>query len=480
MALILPVLAGRAQALPPDDKCEVHVKPKIGISCGGHKLDLTVSFRYRPEWWNAFKGETDTFHGLRTRVGAMYSYEDAVAIFAEFQDARTLGLSPFTSGVGGAYRTWGDGNDPNGQDLRQMWVEIRPITGLAIRGGRQDINLGTQAMYAEAAWKYVKIKRASQRLVGTVGWSTVERTNDGFMGQYDTEGYNYYAFIANPTTGVFDHSKAYSRQKDIIYGGLSVTAKRGTWLDNTEFRGFFLGYDDDRPIHQGGKPKHVNIYTLGASMISVYPLGPGNFDVLLWAAGQAGTFNGTDQVAGAVIGEFGYQLPEVFAKPWFRIGVNYASGGDPSDSTNNTFFNMLPTNHLYYGFADQFAYQNLVDFFLQLMLKPHERVSINAMYHEFWLADDQDAWYFGTGAFTKKSGASGTGNFGYGARPSGGDSKLGREIDVVVNINVYKGVSVQGGYSKLWGGDVVDNLHAAGTFGREKIDWGYLQLSLQY
>jgi hypothetical protein len=479
LALVLPFVAGHAQALPPDPKCEVHVTPSIGLSCGDHKFDISLTHRFRTEFWDAWMGTTDTFYGLRTRVGAKYSYQDAVILFGEFQDVRTYGLGSETSGAGGLYRAWGGGSTPGrtkGAHMRQVWAEVRPIAGLAIRGGRQDIKLGTQALYPEGNWKYVKVKRASQRLVGTVGWSNVERSNDGFTVQYDTDGYNYYAFVANPTTGVFDHDSAYHRQKDIVYGGLSVTAKRDTWLDNTEFRGFFLGYSDDRKISNGGLPDEVEVWTLGGSVIGIYPLGPGNLDVLFWGAGQAGRFNGQDLIAGALIGEFGYQLTEIYSKPWFRAGVNYASGDNNGEGTLNTFFNMLPTNHLYYGFADQLAFQNLVDFFLQLMLKPHEKVSINLMFHQFWMADDDGFQWRGSGAFTKDA----PGNFGYAPRGTGGDSQFAKEVDIIVNVNVYKRFAVQAGFAKVWGEDVIDNNVAGAVLNDDTVDWGYLQFTLKY
>jgi hypothetical protein len=208
-------------------------------------------------------------------------------------------------------------------------------------------------------------------------------------------------------------------------------------------------------------------------VIGIYPAGPGNFDALLWGAGQAGNFNGRDHLAGALVAEAGYQFTEVYSKPWLRTGVNVASGGGASGD-HNTFHNMLPTNHLYYGFADALAFQNLVDVFAQLQFKPHERVAVNLMFHQFWLANDNDAQYFGTGAFNQ------TGNFGYGGRPSGGDTKFGKELDVIVNVNLCTGVSLQGGYAHIWGDDVVDNLVAAGTFADDELDWAYLQLTLKY
>ncbi len=136
---------------------------------------------------------------------------------------------------------------------------------------------------------------------------------------------------------------------------------------------------------------------------------------------------------------------------------------------------MLPTNHLYYGFADQFAFQNLLDVFGQLMLKPHEKVGINFMVHHFRLVDSDDGQYFGTGAFTTKNG-----NFGFGANPSCGKHEVGTEIDVVVDVKLHKHVSVQGGYSYIWGGDVWEANKNAGRWVDADVEFGYLQLALNY
>ena len=155
-------------------------------------------------------------------------------------------------------------------------------------------------------------------------------------------------------------------------------------------------------------------------------------------------------------------------KPWFRVGVNYASGDDdPTDGDHHTFFNMLPTNHLYYGFADQWAFQNLVDWFAQLMLKPHEKVGINLMLHQFYLANDNDARYFGTGAFNKEV-------FGFGAQPSRGYGAGGTEIDAVANYDFNKHLSIQGGYAYMWGRGIFN------TSSNPNVSFGYLQLTLKY
>jgi hypothetical protein len=468
---LLPSAAGASPATGQEQRTDgCRVTPSLGCVWGEHRVDLSLDTRLRAEYWRARTSKSDIFYAARTRVRLKYSYGTLLALFGEFQDARLWSLSPNSSGAAGIYRAFSRGeSDVDSQRIRQLYLDLNPVDGLGIRIGRQDIKLGTEVMYPEANWKYVKIKRGSQRLVGTVGWTHVERSNDGIAFSYDTgAGHHLYGFAAQPTTGVFEVRDAYERQDDITYGGLTWTVKRDTWLPNTEIRLFGLVYDDKRSVGDGGLPDSVTVYSGGAAVVGIYPIGPGSLDVLGWGAYQFGRYNGLDHSAGAAILEAGYQLSELPLKPWFRVGVNYASGdGDPTDGDHQTFFNILPTNHLYYGFADQWAFQNLVDWFAQLLLKPHEKVRVNLMLHHFYLADDNDARYFGTGAFNKKV-------LGFGAQPSRGYGAGGTEIDAVASYNFNEHVSIEGGYAYMWGRGVFN------TSNNRNVSFGYLQLALRY
>jgi hypothetical protein len=218
----------------------------------------------------------------------------------------------------------------------------------------------------------VKTSRIGERLIGSVGWSHEERAGDGVTAGLDLGGHHLFAFAARPTTGVFAVETAYRPLHDIRFAGGSWTVKRGSALPNTELSFFGIAYEDERNPDRGGLAEGLEVYTLGAHAVGVYPLGPGKLDLLLWGAGQFGDYDGLDHRAGALLAELGYQLPGLFAKPWLRAGVNAASGdGDPADGEHHTFFNLLPTNHLYSGFADQVEFQNLIDAFLQLKATPH-------------------------------------------------------------------------------------------------------------
>ena len=467
---LLAALGGRAAlAEPPVLPEGFHTAPGLGWKSGDHRVDLSLQHVSRVESWDARVDSSDTFYAERTRVGVRYGWRELLTLFAEFQNTYVGGLAADTSGPGASYRGTMDGRrSDHSNHLRQLYAEVLPRPSLALRAGRFDVRAGLEVTYPEPDWAYLKTQRLSQRLVGTVGWSIVERSNDGAQLALGLGGHHLLAFAAKPTTGAFEVHDAYERQDDILYGGIAWTVKRGTWLPGTEFQLFGLGYRDDRPVDDGGLAHPVEVFTGGASLLAVHPLGPGNLDVLLWAAAQGGSYDDLDHAAGAGIAEIGYRLAQAPGQPWLRVGLNAASGdGDPGDGDHHTFFNVLPSNHLYYGFADQLAFQNLVDWFAQLKLAPAPRLDLNLFVHQFGLADEDDARYAGTGAFDRRS-------FGFAAQPSGGRRSVGTEIDAIVAWAPAGWLSLEAGYCHLFGHAVFDR------FADEDTRFGYVMLSLRY
>jgi len=239
-----------------------------------------------------------------------------------------------------------------------------------------------------------------------------------------------------------------------------------------------MGYSDTRnPAEVAGLFGDIEVYTLGGSLLGVYSVGKGRVDTLLWGAFQFGEYadqgpttgvRNRDQSAGAVVAEVGYQRTDLWAQPWLRIGVNWASGdANPDDNDRNTFFNMLPTNHLYYGYTDQLAFQNLTDLLLQLKLTPIEKLGVELSYHRFWLDSSADFRWAGTGAFSRS-------NLGFVRGASNGSTDVGQELDIMLTYPVNPWLSVLGGYSKLWGGDVFTAAPDSDT------DFTYLQMQIKY
>jgi hypothetical protein len=487
---LLPVSA-LAEADEADESDGLRLTPEISWSKGDHQFTLHFNTRLRWERWEALTNKSDNIYAARTRASGDYIWNDQLRLFAEGQHATVRDLDSSASGAAGLYRSNAHRpgrNSVDGFRVRQLFAEARLDSENWFRVGRQDINAGTMVGYKEGNWKYLKNKRLSQRLVGTVGWTHGERSYDGASGRMEQDGHVLHLYVAEPTTGVFEIDRGYKRQKDVIFGGFDWTVERGTWLENTELGVFFVGYSDDRDVDEvSGLFGDIEVYTFGFSSLGVYPVGPGNLDVILWGAFQLGSYadsvpTGTpaatppvtrtlDQIAGAGIAEIGYQLPDVWGKPWLRTGVNFATGdSDPDDGNRNSFFNILPTNHLYYGYADALAFSNLIDLLVQLKLSPLPKLGLELAFHQFWLYTADDTRYFGSGAFAKSS-------LGYGRSPSNGANNVGQEIDFVVNYKVNKHLGLMAGVAHLFGGKVLSRNPALAD---EDVSWAFFQVALSY
>ena len=99
---------------------------------------------------------------------------------------------------------------------------------------------------------------------------------------------------------------------------------------------------------------------------------------MAYGFGQFGDWQSQDQRAWAYGVELGYRLPDVWAKPWMRVGINSGSGDtNPDDDQHGTFFQMLPTAWLY----AQFPFYNMMnnqDVFVQWIVDPHPMVTLRA------------------------------------------------------------------------------------------------------
>ena len=464
-------------------------RPDIGWKHGDHRFDLKLNSRFRWERWQANRNGGDNIYAFRTRLSGDYIWKDRLRLFAEGQYANVFDLDGTPNGAAGLYRANAHNFPSSNADsfrVSKLFGEARLDSENWLRVGRQNLKNASAISYEEGNWKYLKNKRLERRLLGGVEWTHGERAYDGFSARMEQEGHVLHLYAAEPTTGVFEIDRGYKRQKDVIFGGLEWTIERGTWLENTELSAFFVGYSDDRdPQKVAGYFGEIKVYTFGFSALGVYPVGPGNFDLLLWGAVQLGQYidvvpGGTpaaprtrrlDQVAGAGIAEIGYQLPDVWGKPWLRTGVNLASGDNsPGDGDRNTFFNILPTNHLYYGYADALAFSNVIDLMVQLKLSPCPKLGLELAFHQFWLLTQNDFRYFGTGAFEPRS-------LGYDRSPSNNSNNVGQEIDFVMNYKVNKHLGLMAGVAHLFGGGVLSRNAALPD---KDVNWAFFQVAFSY
>ena len=435
-------------------------------------LDVRFDTFLRYEYSDARVPKAEDFVGSRSRLGLQYGEGKAFSLFGEVQYALVTGLSENANAAAALYR--GDtesGVDDTNSALKvsQLWAQVIPLATARLRLGRQPIKMGSLTIYPEVDWNYLKQGRLAQRLVGTTDGTYGVRSYDGISGLFNFVGYDLHVFAAQPTTGVFAIRTGLEQQKDVLVAAAELTMRRGTGPENTEATAFLLGYSDTRnPAAVAGLFGDIRIYTLGGSLLGVYPMQAGRLDALLWGAYQFGTYTDAvsnsarklDHNAWALVGEIGYQFISLPMAPWIRTGINAASGDDdPGDRVHRTFFNVLPANFPYYGNTNQLAFQNLVNWFAQLRFTPAPRLDVQIYLHRFWLASDDDGRYFGPGAFNRR-------DLGFGRSPSNGSRDVGTEVDVVMSYRVGDRWSLAAGYAYMSGGDVFQGKDTRWAFGQ--------------
>ena len=162
---------------------------------------------------------------------------------------------------------------------------------------------------------------------------------------------------------------------------------------------------------------------------------------------QAGSREDCVSAAGAFDIEGGMR----FAKWSARAGWYRSSGdGNASDGDHETFFQILPTPRIYARFPFYNA-MNSDDAFVQITAKPHAKVSLRSELHRLKLADENDLWYVGGGAFDDKV-------FGFTARPSSRKSDLATVLDLSADITVNATTTLTLYAGRVAGGEIVRSI----------------------
>ncbi len=213
-------------------------------------------------------------------------------------------------------------------------------------------------------------------------------------------------------------------------------------------------------------------------MVGLYPAGDaGLLDVLVWATYQWGEYGIADQAAYAVIVEAGYQLKQLAVRPWLRLGCAHASGdARPESGVHKTFFNLTPTNHPYYGSMDTIALSNLINPYVQFLLKLSSRLELQIEGHVFGLHKDRDSWYSGSGPSSNKTfGYLGGYNVTSGEirRLTHGHTLVGAELDLNLTYYATSGLSFAGTYARFFGAEGARAVYPA----RSNADWVFLQVT---
>lgn len=363
----------------------------------------------------------------------------------------------------------GDDRNPNPEsdgpiDLHQAYITLGDPSKfpLLAKVGRQELVYG------------------DERLVGASDWSNLLRVFDAAKLRFQTADVWVDGFVGRP---VIVDDNGFNLPNDYEYlSGLYASTR--TWIPNQETQLYFLARNagvgsltanaGGAPQSGGGSPR--DIYTFGLRVKSL----PGNFagwDYEAELAGQVGRFKQTDagpsldQEALAAHVAGGYTWSAVTASPRLGLEYNYASGdSDPNDTRHETFDNLFPTNHKFYGYMDFVSLQNIHDLRLSASFKPFKTLTAAVDYHNFWLADTHDSFYTVSGA--PRAGG------GYGINPTY-PGHVGSEVDLLLTYTPRRFAILQAGYGHFFvGGYVQSSLAASG--GATDADFLYGQFTLNF
>ncbi|HRN81793.1 MAG TPA: alginate export family protein [Nitrosomonas europaea] len=378
-------------------------------------------------FWYRYMHETDSrlnaaginndYHLLRTRLHADLWYQDQFRLFAEMLDARALGLDLSALAI-----------DKNHTDMLNLFADVKLgqfMDGPAyLRVGRQELLYG------------------SQRLISTLDWANTRRTFQGVKTFWQTPAFNLDAFWVRPM--VTEPNQFDNWDKDRNFVGLWGTYKAipGQVLDL-----YYLSLIDNRNVSpanitQGNVLQGDSVlHTIGARWV-------GDYERILYELEgmyQFGKRSHLDISAFSIASGVGYQLP-LPMNPQFWLRYDFASGDkNHRDGRSNTFNQLFPFGHYYFGYIDQVGRQNIHDFNAQFTLHPQPWVTFLGQYHRFYLANKRDYLYNAAGAGTIRdiTGQSG--------------SHIGDEIDFTINFHLSRHQDVLLGYSKLFTGEFLKN-----------------------
>ncbi|MBL8151784.1 MAG: alginate export family protein [Blastocatellia bacterium] len=388
-------------------------------------------------------------------------------------------------GLGGNYAA-ASGDERVGFFLKQLFLRWKFTKGsytTALRAGRFEYSDGLELQSPNPTVNTLKRQRIAERLLGPFGFTHVGRSFDGVHFNTGTAQTSLTLLAARPTVGVFQVEGAGNLEDvNFFYTSFNralhpTTVSGGQKQFQGEARLFALYYRDSRQVLKvDNRPlaarvadrDPISITTIGGNYLRAIKAGKGTADVLVWGAFQVGSFGRLDQRAGSIAVEGGYQ-PNLALKPWFRAGYFRSTGdGDPTDNTQNTFFQILPTPRIY-ARMPFFNLMNNQDVFVQTILRPSKKLNLRADLHNLRLSNSKDLWYLGGGAFQRET-------FGFVGRPSNGKKSLANLLDLSVDYQFSPHIGLSFYYAQIFGGDVIKRIYPTGKNGH----LGYAEFTYKF
>ncbi|MDX8391489.1 MAG: alginate export family protein [Mariprofundaceae bacterium] len=394
------------------------------------QFDVGGSLRLRYEWKKDFSlgvpaiDNPQDYLLSQLRLHVRGQYKNRWLMYVEGQDARVnRGFLNNAVNDRKSANTFADAFD-----LHQAYMDVNVgavgvsdmhkggAYGGRLRMGRQKFNLGAQRLIASLEW--VNTARVWDAIRYTQYLGTSKRKLDIWASH----------LVAVRPHGFNHHGRSGNRMFDSrFYGAYFSDAES---LRQTRIETYYLQRDNQNV----GDRTH----TLGLRLAWQGEI----WDADGEAMGQRGSFAFLTHRAYALHIGAGRKIGE-----GMHIGMTYNTGsGDKNnnDARHQTFDNLYPLNHAYYGYMDFFSLQNMRNAEAVLRWKPDERNTFRLAYQGFWLAQaGSDAWYNAGGGVVRNT-----------TNPS--SAYVGSEIDATLSTKLRSWpLHIVLGYSHFFAGGYV-------------------------
>ncbi len=297
-----------------------------------------------------------------------------------------------------------------------------------------------------------------QRLVSPLPWSNTQRTWDAARIIVDYRGWRIDGFLSR-----FVPVQKYDPndwEPGIDFFGVYAAGTVGQGDNAPKLDLYAFGYQREAAVFNGSVGDEDR-YTVGARIVG--KIGAESVDYDIEGAYQFGEVGSADISAYMFAAQIGYAMTidDVKIRPF--IGFDYASGDDsPSDGNVETFNQLFPLGHAYYGFMDFVGRQNAVDLSAGVSIAPTSDLTIVVTGHAFWRASKADALYNAGGGVVRAGALS-------------NDREIGQEIDLIVRYSLDAHTTLEGGYSHFFPGGFLSESGSA-----DDMDWIYLQIAYRF
>jgi len=386
---------------------------------GSVSLSFGGSTRFRVEGWSDFNfGATgdadadDVFLLWRALLHADVHVGENLRFFVQGKSALATDRD-----LPGGKRTLDVDTIALEQAFADLTIPFTDDVKLTVRPGRQAFLFGRQ------------------RLVSPLPWANTLRRWDGVTGILEAGDWKVTGFWSYfVPVRKYDYNKSDAGQE--FWGVYAVGKIPGTpvGLDL-----YYLGLNRASATFNGTSGRDRR-HTVGGRLHG--DIGDTGFDYDFEGAYQFGSVGSGDVSAWMIGSQLGYAFGDVWAKPRPFIGLDWASGDRNPGGDVQTFNQLFPLAHAYYGYIDQIARQNAIDLNFGVAIVPVERLNVALSFHFFWRDSDNDALYNAGGGVVRPGSA-------------GGSNEIGQEIDLVVGYKFDAHLTGLLGYSHFFPGDFI-------------------------